>query len=101
MLTAAFLPTTNAVETIVAQNHVIITRDDLRATGDQAVYTATNGIAELTGDPMVKRTNGTLKADIILLDRGKGTVRGIKNVKVTALLPPRATNSAAITRKHD
>jgi len=69
------------VDRIVAETNVVVTQLDNRATGDRAVYTATNDVLELTGRPVVMETvQGRLECRKVVLDRGQG--------KMTALSAP-------------
>jgi lipopolysaccharide export system protein LptA len=69
------------VERIVAETNVVITQFANRATGDRAVYTASNDVVELTGRPVVMETvQGRLECRKIVLDRSQG--------KMTALSAP-------------
>lgn len=69
------------VERIVAETNVVVTQFDNRATGDRALYTATNDVLELTGRPVVmETTQGRLECRKVVLDRGQG--------KMTALSAP-------------
>jgi len=69
VMVTTFQPNTNAVARIVAERNVVITRADMTATGTEAVYTASNDMARLTGNPLVVLTNGTLRGNVITLDR--------------------------------
>jgi len=42
---------TNELQSMVAEKNVVIVNDDNQFTGEKAVYTATNSILELTGNP--------------------------------------------------
>jgi lipopolysaccharide transport protein LptA len=68
LLTTSFM-LTNEVEKMVAERNVIFTRDQLIASGDHAVYTATDEVTRLTGNPVVVFTNGTLTGDVVIMDR--------------------------------
>ena len=68
-MTTTFQPATNAVAKIIAERNVVITRAEMTATGEQAVYTAGDDMARLTGNPLVVMTNGTLRGSVITLDR--------------------------------
>jgi lipopolysaccharide transport protein LptA len=83
-LTALFEPTTNQVANITAERNVVITRDDLTGRGAKALYTASNNIAQLTGNPAAEGPEGKMTADgALLLDRNTGKLKGRKNVKIT------------------
>ncbi len=55
LLTARFSPTTNTVESIVAEHNVLIAWNEMTASEDQAVYTASNGVARLLGNVRVRQ----------------------------------------------
>ncbi|MDB6112307.1 MAG: hypothetical protein JWR69_4057, partial [Pedosphaera sp.] len=83
-LTATFQPTTNQVANILAERNVIITRDEMIGRGARAEYTASNNIAQLTGNPRAEGPDGKMTADgAILLDRNTGKLKGRKNVQIT------------------
>ncbi len=76
-LNALFMPDTNAVQILVADHNVVMSRDADQATGDKVVYTATNDTAVLTGHPRLERARATFTADdAIIYDRGQGELRG-------------------------
>ena len=66
-MTATFSGT-NQMERMVAQEKVIIAQESKRFTADQAVFTGTNGMLELTGNP--KWHDGTRegKGDTLFMD---------------------------------
>lgn len=74
-------PFSTKVERIVAETNVVINQFANRATGDYAVYTASNDVVELSGRLVVmETTQGRLECRKIVLDRGQG--------KMTALSAP-------------
>lgn len=46
-----FMAGTNQVQSVIAQNSVVVEQSDSRFTGNRAVFTATNSTAEFTGSP--------------------------------------------------
>jgi lipopolysaccharide export system protein LptA len=73
------------IQSIVAEHDVtlLVKKDGTRATGDRAVYTATNEMIEVTGNPFIKRPDGTLKADVVRMDRAQGSLHARGNVDST------------------
>ena len=79
---------TNFSQRIVAMTNVMVNYIDkdgrTHATGEQAVYTflqlpnnlRTNEVMELTGNPVLERTNGWMTADIVTMDISAGKLRG-------------------------
>lgn len=61
------------IDTIIAERKVVIVnrKDGMRATGAKAVYMASTDVVELTGNPVVEQPQGTLEADVVILDRAK------------------------------
>jgi lipopolysaccharide export system protein LptA len=58
------------IEKIVAESNVVITQQQGRATGDLAVYTATNDIVELHGHPVMQTPQGRVLGETkIVFDR--------------------------------
>ena len=89
LLTAALLtiirPSTN-IESIVAETNVVIDLFDpngekTHALGARAVYTASNNIVELTGNPSMENSQGSMTADLIILNRLNNNLDGKGNVK--------------------
>jgi len=79
-LAAFFQSDTNVVDNIVAERNVVITREDGTARGAKVVYTATNNLARLTGDPIMESAEGWLTAeDAIVYDRTTGRTKAIGN----------------------
>jgi lipopolysaccharide export system protein LptA len=81
---------TNNVENVVAEHHVAIDYLDehgetTHASGEKAVYASTvlngvtNKVMDLTGNPMLERTNGWITADLITVDQAGGMIRGEGN----------------------
>ncbi len=69
---ADFFPdtNTNAVREMIAERDVFLMQDVRTATGQKAVYTATNNSIELTGKPMVQAPEMRItNADVIVWDR--------------------------------
>jgi len=62
------------IETIVAVTDVVIHQQDTIATGEQAVYTATNDVVTLTGNAQLDTPQGVLRGAIIILDRKNNTL---------------------------
>lgn len=88
-LTAALLtiirPSTN-IESIIAETNVVIDLFDpngqkTHALGARAVYTASNNIVELTGNPSAENSQGSMTADVIRLNRLNNFLDGQGNVK--------------------
>lgn len=100
-------PSTN-IESITAKTNVVIDLIDAdgektKARGAQAVYTASNNIVELTGNPSMENSKSSMTADLITLDRANNNLYGTGKVKsrfkagllTTTNNPPKAaTNSA-------
>lgn len=74
------------IENIVAEHDVVIDAPDengqpRHATGEKVVYTykvvntVTNEVAELTGNPRLESTQGTLTGDVIVWDRINNKMR--------------------------
>ncbi len=75
--------TNNQIDTIIADNHVTILnkQDKSRASGDNAVYTATNNIVTLTGHPMLENDQGKMYATHMVLHRNENELFATENVK--------------------
>ena len=80
----------NRVNHVVATTNVVLdfvstNGEPIHATGQRAVYdlkqtgNTTNEILELTGQPRVDLTNGWMTADIFMMDRATGKLRGRDN----------------------
>jgi len=93
-LTATFLGT-NQMDRLVAEEAVVFQQDLKRFTADRAVYTGTNGILELTGNPVWQDGPRQGKGDVVLIDtkRSEMVVRG----NATVRLPAQEISSAALT----
>ena len=77
-------------DNVVAERNVIIDSTDDRGekthiTAGKAVYSSrlgngtTNKLLDLTGNPMLERTNGWIKADLITIDQANGIIWGNGN----------------------
>jgi hypothetical protein len=63
------------IEDILATGNVIIVQGQNRATGERAIYRATNDVVELTGNPVLSTPEGTMHATTIELDRANRKLR--------------------------
>lgn len=81
---------TNGFDNIVADGSVAIDYLDeqgekTHATAEKAVYNSsiangvTNKVLDLTGNPVLERTNGWIMADLITMDQGNSTIRAEGN----------------------
>ncbi|MHB8522937.1 MAG: LptA/OstA family protein [Limisphaerales bacterium] len=57
------------IETIVAERQVVLEQKELRATGDTAVYTATNNLIAITGHPEWRQGTREGRGDRLLVNR--------------------------------
>jgi lipopolysaccharide export system protein LptA len=88
-LNALFMPDTNAIQILVAEHNVVMTRDEDKATGDKVVYTDTNRTAVLTGHPRLERSQATITADdAIIYELGPGELRARGNPRAVMKSPP-------------
>ena len=96
-LNASFMPETNAIQMLVADHNVVMTRDEDKATGDKVVYTATNRTAVLTGHPRLERPYATITADdAIIYDLGQGALRARGNPQAVLKFPPSRLSQASV-----
>ncbi len=82
-LTATFVGT-NQLERLVAQEEVVIAKEDNRFTASKAVYTAANGLLELTGNPKWQAGTRSGAGDLIIVRTNEMTVRGHAMAKLPA-----------------
>ena len=98
LMTANFLPTTNALEILTADKHVVLTRNEVTAHGDQVVYTGTNEIGQLTGNAEIVLTNTTLTGEAFTLDQRINKLF-TRNYKMVTLPKTNLTAATKITGK--
>ena len=99
--TADFFTRTNQVEKMVAEKNVFMRQDDRSASGDLAVYTATNNQVELTGNPKAEMPQMKIpSAQLIIWDRTHNRFL-VDRPKVEGVVPSRATNAAPAIKKID
>lgn len=98
------------IESITADGDVVIDQGSSHATGAKAVYKAVTDFVELSGDPVLVTTNGTLRGDLVILDRRNGKLKATGRVRMelrqdtvgksdAGLLgakPPRPTNAVPV-----
>ena len=72
-MTATFQGT-NHLETLLAERQVIFEQEDSRVTGQRALYTATNGLMEVTGAPAWQNGPRSGKGDRLLANLGRQEV---------------------------
>ena len=70
---AQFFPTTTRVQTATAEGQVALWKDDATAFGRTLLYTGTNDLARLTGDPILHRPGVTSTQDRILYNHALGS----------------------------
>jgi lipopolysaccharide export system protein LptA len=96
-LNASFMPDTNAVQILVADHNVVMSRDEDKATGDKVVYTDTNRTAVLTGHPRLERPYADIIAeDAIIYELGTGTLRAHGNPQAVLKFPPSRLSQASV-----
>jgi len=90
---------TNELQSMVAEKDVVIENDDNKFTGQKAVYTATNGILELTGDPTWHAGDRDGKGEVILVDLSQNKMEVLTNAYMrlpsSQLGPPTAMTQAS------
>jgi lipopolysaccharide transport protein LptA len=69
LMTVFFQTNSGRIDTIIAENNVAIRQQDTVATGERAVYTATNDIVTLSGNAVLDTPQGLLRGALIILDR--------------------------------
>jgi lipopolysaccharide export system protein LptA len=94
--TAFFSSVTNQLERLVAQKDVLFIQGDLSAHGAKAVYTQTNALLELTGQPTASLPEGEItEADRLIWDRVHSRFLGKGKFKSNWKRPAGATNQLA------
>ena len=68
------------------------------ARGDRAIYTGTNDVVELTGNPVAESGEGTISnADVLVWDRRQGKFAGKgRNTIIQGVVPSNRTNQAVL-----
>ena len=102
LLTAAFAGS-NELQRLTADQNVTIRQETNWLTGQHAVYTTTNGILEMTGNPAWRVGTREGRGDVIQLStNGEMRVRGNARIRIpagemgqTALMGPGKTNVPA------
>lgn len=82
----------NEIQKIVARGDVVITKLEIRATGQTAVYDAVSGVVTLTDNPQVQQGESVLVADRIKIFLNEDRSQAEGNVRVTFV---KATPTAA------
>ena len=87
---------------IIADRNVLVSLIETNgkvttATCARAVYTATNEVLELTGQPSVQRPDGSFfTAPVVLLNRATGTISGLGKARIVWLPPGHETNAPTL-----
>jgi lipopolysaccharide export system protein LptA len=71
------------VEMIVAETNVVISMSESKACGGKAVFTATNELFVLSGNPLVETAQGVLTATNIFYDGLRNALWGVGGVVVS------------------
>ena len=90
-MTATFSGT-NQMERMVARENVIIAQESKRFTADKAVFTGTNGILELTGNPKWQDGTREGKGDTLLMEVRRNELLARENASLR--LPAEAFGAA-------
>lgn len=91
-VTAYFFAHTNQVRDAVAEQDVTIRQNQTAARGDKAVFTGTNNLVELTGNPTAEMPQGRItEAEVLVWDRTQEKFF-IKKFKAQGEGLPAATN---------
>ncbi len=81
-LLTVYFQTNYNIDMIIAETNVVVIQQDNWAIGDRAVYTATNGIMELTGNVMLDTPRGYSFASVVVYDRNKDSIYAPGRVKM-------------------
>lgn len=91
-LAVQFFPQSNEVSHIVAERDVSIMQDQRRAHGEMAVYTSTNQVVVLTGNPTAEAPEVKVtEADVVIWDRLQNKFYSRK-FKASVVAPAPGTN---------
>jgi len=85
----------NEITTIKALGQVVITKEDMKATSQQALYDATASKVVLTDNPQLQQGESILTADIITIFLAENRSAAEGNVRVTFVKQSGPTNSEA------
>jgi lipopolysaccharide transport protein LptA len=97
-VSASFITNANQVATAIADQNVILTRNDDTVRGDRAVYTGADQTAVLTGRPTWERPDGiTFTADAFVYDHLADTIHSSGKYKMIFPLLPLRSNAVAST----
>lgn len=83
-----------SMERILATGGVVITQDELRATGQRADYSFEEGLVQLTGQPRITTPGRELTADAFLINRAKGTFQIVGNYQISLEMKSSAGKAA-------
>jgi lipopolysaccharide export system protein LptA len=91
----------NQIQKIVAKGDVVITKQDINATSQLAVYDAVTSVVTLTDNPQLKQAESVLIADRIKVYLNEDRSQAEGNVRVTFVkttptpIPPTPTPTPA------
>ena len=80
---------TSRVESIVAEQSVVLEQSGSRATAEKAIYTftvtptATNDMIELRGNPVLETPEVTIRGDVLIYDRVQERFLATGNIRTT------------------
>ncbi len=88
----------NKIERIVASGNIVVTRQNEKATGDEATYTPEDQILVLTGNVELTQGTDVIQGQRLIYDLAAGTARlgsntanGQKPQRIKAIIGPQAT----------
>lgn len=85
----------NEITTIKALGRVVITKEDMKATSQQALYDATASKVVLTDNPQLQQGESVLTADVITIFLAENRSAAEGNVRVTFVKQPGPADSEA------
>jgi lipopolysaccharide transport protein LptA len=87
-LTATFTEPDRRIETVLAEENVVIGTGEIRATSERGTYQLAKNVVELSGNPTwaIDRPKSEGRAEEIIIDRVAKDFRASRNVRMT--LPP-------------
>ncbi|PYK63196.1 MAG: hypothetical protein DME21_03775 [Verrucomicrobia bacterium] len=72
----------NRTESVVAERSVVMEQGDNRVTGEKAVYTATNALVEVTGNPEWKMSQREGTSEVLAFDLKNRAYHAARNVRM-------------------
>jgi len=96
-----FYTESNQIQKLIAKGDVVITKQDIKATSQQAIYEAQSGVVTLTDNPQLQQKESILIADRIKVFLNENRSQAEGSVRVTVVNDKEKDKDASAAKKKE